>query len=86
MWRVWRNCHSPGKSDEASLLCELDRRPDFPDTDEYFRAQVGGRRVTAAVLVHEALNRLLEAVLTQAGAAFMQVLPDPRASARICAR
>src|SRR5580693_8335008 len=79
MWHMLRNCPTPGKSDGSRLLRELDRRPDFTDTDENFRAQVGGRRVAAAVLGHEPLNRLLEAVLAQAGAAFVQMLADLRA-------
>src|SRR6516164_9623228 len=79
IWPIRRNCPSPGKSGGRRLLSELDRGPDFPDADEDFRAQVGGRRLAPAVLGHEALNRLLETVLPQAGAAFVQVLADLRA-------
>jgi hypothetical protein len=67
------------KSGGSRLLSELDRRPDFPDADQDFRAQVSRRRLAAAVLGHEALDRFLKTELAQAGAAFIQVLADFRA-------
>jgi len=79
MWHMLPNCPTPGKSDGSRLLRELDRGPDFTDTDQNLRAQVGGRRVAAAVLGHEPLDRLLQAVLAQAGAAFVQMLTNLRA-------
>jgi hypothetical protein len=36
-WRMWRNCHTSGKPAGGSLLSEPDR-PDFPDTNQDFRA------------------------------------------------
>src|SRR5580658_7117190 len=57
------------------LLSEFDARPDLLDADHDLRAELRGRRL-AAVLVHQALDRLLEAVLAQAGAALVQMLTD----------
>src|SRR5579871_6792281 len=86
MRQLWRFASAwiggrPGSAagPDRRLLGELDRGADFADADEDFRAQVGGGRVAAAVLGHEPLDRLLEAVLAQAGAAFVQVLADLRA-------
>src|SRR5262245_49893215 len=58
------------------LLSELDRGADFRDADEDLGPQLGRRRVTAAVLLHYPLDRLLQAVLAQAGPALVQVLAD----------
>jgi hypothetical protein len=96
---MWRNCHTPGKSErgpvpavtwgtllapggrppepsEGRLLSELDGGADFGDADENLGAQFGRRGVAAAVLLHHPLDRLLQAVLAQAGPAFVQVLTD----------
>src|SRR2546429_9145705 len=71
----------PGDDPQASpegrrLLSELDGGADFPDADENLGAQFGRRGVAAAVLLHHPFDRLLQAVLAQAGPAFVQVLTD----------
>src|SRR5260370_1345090 len=75
-WHMRRNCHTPDESDLVPLLSELDSRADFPDAEENLRAQLRWRRVAAAVLLHQAFDRLLQAVLAQTGAALIQVLAD----------
>src|SRR5580704_9161341 len=78
-WHMRRNCLTPDKSGRRSLLSELDCRADFPDPDEDLRAQRRGGRVAAAVLLQHPLDRLFQAILAQAGAALIKVLPDLRA-------
>src|ERR1035441_10461401 len=83
------NFHEPGQPNRVDtartawggrlLLGELDGRADFPDPDENLRAQLSGRRITAAVLLHHALYYFFQAVFTQAGAALVEVLADLRA-------
>src|SRR5579864_5926198 len=68
-----RQIGTPGT---GRLLSELDSRADFPDADEYLGAQLGRRRIAAAVLLHDPFHRLLEAVLAQAGPALVQMLTD----------
>src|SRR5437763_4931438 len=58
------------------LLSELDGGADFPDADEDLGAQFSRGRVAAAVLLHHPFDRLLQAVLAQAGPALVQVLAD----------
>src|SRR6266568_2971738 len=64
---------------DAPLLGELDSGADFPYPDENLLPKLRGRRVATAVLLHHALDRLLQAVLAQAGPALIQVLADLRA-------
>src|SRR3569833_474891 len=49
---------------------------DLFDASQHLRPEVLRHRGAAAALVHELLDRLLQAVLPQAGTAFVQVLPD----------
>src|SRR3984957_13411488 len=72
-------CMRPDGAWGRWLLGELDGGADLADADEDFRAQVRGGRAAAAGLGHQPLHRFLEAVLAQAGAAFVQMLPDLRA-------
>src|ERR1700685_2072065 len=78
-WHMRRDYHTFCKSNRRQLLSELDCRADFPDPDEDLRAQCRGRRVTTAVLLQHPLDRLFQAVFTQAGAALIKVLADLRA-------
>jgi hypothetical protein len=49
---------------------------DLPDSHQDLVAQFARRRVAAAVLGDDALYRFLEAILAQARAALIEVLPD----------
>ena len=65
-------------ADREWLLSELDRGADFPDPDQNLGAQRGRRRVAAAVLGHQLLDRFLQAVFAQAGPALVEVLAQSR--------
>src|SRR5450755_3940013 len=74
-----RNCHTPDESGRGLLLSELDCCADFGDPEKDLRAQRRRRRVATAVLLQHPLDRLFQAILAQAGAALIKVLPDLRA-------
>src|ERR1039457_4316317 len=54
-------------------------RPDLPDAGEHLDAQFARRCVMAAVLMHEAFHRILQAVFAQAWTALVEMLADLRA-------
>src|ERR1039458_9653651 len=62
----------------AGQFGDLDRGPDFLDPDQHLDPQVTGDVVVAAVLVHQPLDRLFQAVLPQARAALVEMLADLR--------
>src|SRR5450631_3386517 len=57
---------------------DLDRGPDFLDPGQHLDPQVAGDLVMAAVLVHQPLDRLFQAVVPQARAALVEMLADLR--------
>src|ERR1700735_61330 len=59
-------------------LADLDLGPDGLDPDEYLGPQLAGHCLVAAVLMHQPLDRLFQAVLAKARTALVEMLADLR--------
>src|SRR5712691_5066816 len=61
-------------------LAHLELGPDRLNPPQHLGAQLAGHRFLPAVLVHQSLDRFLEAVLAQARTALVEMLVDLRVS------